>query len=130
MVLYYKSILYLELICHGAGRSQHENENPPCSVGVQRLKGRCQSLPGNLSEMLFLSSCSPHSLNTKLSFGWKPAGTAKERHKQQSSPETSWLIIPSVWKYWFVINLQCSATCSQLGTLKLKTHHQSTTGLT
>lgn len=86
MILYYKSILYLQPVCHGASRSQHVNENTTCSVGVTNWKGKCQPLPENLWKILFLASCSPLSSTIQLFFGWRSAVTAKDRHqhKQQS----------------------------------------------
>lgn len=96
-----KSILYLELICHGACRPQHVNDSTTCSVGVMNWKGKCQPLPKNLWKILFLSSCSPLSSTIQLFFGWKSAETdfgERHQHKQQSLLQLC-LIVLSVWKY-------------------------------
>lgn len=116
-----KSILYLELISHGACRSQHVNDSTTCSVGVMNWKGKCQLLPKNFWKILFLSSCSPLSSTIQLFFGWKSVVTDfGERHQyKQHSLLKFCLIVLSVWKYCSVINLQCSATWSRSGTLKL-----------
>lgn len=89
-----------------------------------KLKGRCQSLPGNIWDIWFLS-CFSFSLSTRLSFGWKTAVTVNRyKHDQHSLPLNLQVCSLYQSENIFVINFECSTNTSQLGTLKQKTIKQ------
>lgn len=93
-----------------------------------KLKGRCQSLPGNIWDIWFLSSCFPFSLSTRLSCGWKTAVTVnRHKHDQHSLPLSLQVCSFYQPENIFVINFKCSINTSQLGALKKKKTNNQTT---